>query len=1187
MKYVYKKTPVIILTLLFSFVLTGIIFAQTAKDCDKLRAEAEKYLMKGLYKESLEKYEEALEIAQKLNDKGRIAFLMGSIGVIYKQNRQYDKALDYYQKSVDMYNELGNKKYVSIFTGYMANVYLAQGKPKKALGVYEKALAMAREIKDKKSEAAALGNIGNIYSAMGEYKKAIANFEKAAKMGSEVGDKVGEGRFTTNMGVLYNYLGEYKKAKENYEKAAKIVSSNGDRVMEAFIRGRSGDLSLTMGDYDAALDSFEEALKISKEMKNQRFQVKYLMGLGRTFAKTGNMEESLKHYEKAREIVKNIGSKILEGGIETGIARAYRTNGKLNSAIKHFNNALSLYQEANSKGGEGSVLSSLARTYLILGENEKALDYFKKALVIAKERKKWKTVAENFGNIGITYSDMGKYREAVKFYEQAMVIAEKLGDMASAGAAKINIGLAYARMGDFRKAMLYYEQALTLAEKLGNREVEATAYGNLGIIYFDFVDYKKAYTYYRKALKINTEIGNKEGRLTNLLNLGALFMKMKKYKRSISTLKKALELSNSMGDVKRKIAILGNIGSVNLEEGNYKDALVYLNKALDSAKKIKDKKMEFNSLLNIGFTYHMFAVKNNQPKYFNDALSSYLQAKKIAEERDNDLEKLSVYARMGIFYDNFRHNDKSKEKDRRDKAIHYLKKSVDMIEKIRGEIKIEGMQLTFLNRYIILYDLLIKILLERDKVEEAFAYAERAKARMFLDSLGNKKIIPKDVATKELAEKEHNLSESIKTLKRKLSGLSGKDAVDVRVAVKKKEKERDEIIERIKRTSPEYAALITVNPLSLKDIQQVLSPKEAVIEYFTGPGTTYVWVVTKDNLYHKILPYGSEQLKKMVGDTRSLIIPKKGQQRNDEVKAKCKKELASLYSVLFKPIEPFLKGKTAIIVIPHRSIHKLPIAALVDENGKFLVEKYSLLVEPSASAMVLFRRRSAKRPEKLAGYALGRVGAVVDDGSGKTRGDENNIVIRGDFLPEEFRNGFSPLPGTREEINRIEKTMKKNNIPVEIFIEKKFTRDSVKNSINDAGIVHFATHGFLSTKSKGRKSGLLTADSLVYVIDIFNWNLNSDMVVLSACKTGLGDLTRGDDMISLSRAFMQAGADNIMASLWSVQDEATRDLMVEFYDNLIKGQTKADALRNAQLKLIKKDPDPYLWAPFVLSGKGN
>jgi len=144
----------------------------------------------------------------------------------------------------------------------------------------------------------------------------------------------------------------------------------------------------------------------------------------------------------------------------------------------------------------------------------------------------------------------------------------------------------------------------------------------------------------------------------------------------------------------------------------------------------------------------------------------------------------------------------------------------------------------------------------------------------------------------------------------------------------------------------------------------------------------------------------------------------------------------------------------------------------------------------------------------------------------------------------------------------------------------------VRKAAPTAGYIHFATHGFINNSFNGEYSGLVTADAPIFILDIFNMALNSRIVVLSACETGLGKLSEGDELVSLSRAFMQAGADNLAATLWKVEDRTTRDIMIAFYKNLLQGRTPQESLRQAQLEVMKKRPNPFLWGPFIIYGKG-
>lgn len=175
---------------------------------------------------------------------------------------------------------------------------------------------------------------------------------------------------------------------------------------------------------------------------------------------------------------------------------------------------------------------------------------------------------------------------------------------------------------------------------------------------------------------------------------------------------------------------------------------------------------------------------------------------------------------------------------------------------------------------------------------------------------------------------------------------------------------------------------------------------------------------------------------------------------------------------------------------------------------------------------------------------------------------------------------FAPLPDSEAEVREIGRLY-----PGSIVLTgRDMNFKSVTQSIGRGTLVHFATHGYLDS-SHPLFSGLALSDGILSLPDIFGLDLQAHMVVLSACNTGIGELSAGDEIVGMTRAFMYAGSPTVVASLWSVSDESTAALMKEFYQGLKKGEKGAAALREAQLALMKKYPLPYYWAPFIVSGK--
>jgi CHAT domain-containing protein len=299
----------------------------------------------------------------------------------------------------------------------------------------------------------------------------------------------------------------------------------------------------------------------------------------------------------------------------------------------------------------------------------------------------------------------------------------------------------------------------------------------------------------------------------------------------------------------------------------------------------------------------------------------------------------------------------------------------------------------------------------------------------------------------------------------------------------------------------------------------------------------------------------------------------------------------SLYQKLLQPAEPYLTKKSKLIIIPDGILNYLPFEVLLTDNKgigsktsygnlPFLIKKYPVSYAQSASVLksLLTERTKDK----------------------KTDPDNKKLIAFGDPVYENAHDtsrasakGYKRLEYSAKEIENIASFFKKGN--VEIYLRDDATEENVKREgeLKKFNYIHFATHGFIDEAKPDFSSLALTKDNnseedgFLRASEIFNLNLNADLVVLSACQTGLGKLIRGEGMVGLTRAFMYAGTPTVMVSLWSVSDVSTATLMGEFYRNLIKDKfDKTDALRKAQLSMLsdEKFAHPFYWAPFVLIG---
>ena len=389
---------------------------------------------------------------------------------------------------------------------------------------------------------------------------------------------------------------------------------------------------------------------------------------------------------------------------------------------------------------------------------------------------------------------------------------------------------------------------------------------------------------------------------------------------------------------------------------------------------------------------------------------------------------------------------------------------------------------------------------------------------------------------------------------------------------------------------------MTVEPLTLKEVQELLDSDQTLLEYFVTPEKTLLWVIDKDRSVSLSLPISQKELVGKVNTLRQALSELKPLEHFRRGVSQ------DLYKLLIEPALSRIRGKE-LIIVPHDVLHYLPFHALDSPQGRYLIEEYSLSYLSSAG---LLQFTIAKRRAK------GDLSAVLAQ-AGKVLAFGNP-----DLGDPQMNLRFAEL-----EAREVQRLYPQSTV----LLKKEATEEKGKALSPQHDILHFATHAELDENDPLSSAVLLAKegkeDGRLEVREIFGMDLKANLVVLSGCETGLGKLSTGDELVGLTRAFIYAGTPSVVASLWKVDDSSTAHLMSSFYRNL-KTMTKAEALRQAQLALIRGEgrsdllarrgvggigrlgetPEPkvlsqgsisvpistshpYFWAPFILVGDGK
>jgi CHAT domain-containing protein len=487
-----------------------------------------------------------------------------------------------------------------------------------------------------------------------------------------------------------------------------------------------------------------------------------------------------------------------------------------------------------------------------------------------------------------------------------------------------------------------------------------------------------------------------------------------------------------------------------------------------------------------------------------------------------------------------------------------LREAVAGIEDIRSQLQSEEHREAFVEDKIGAYAQLIHVLFAQRKMAEAFEMSERARARAFLDLLGNRVSLSKGRDAPLIAE-EKALQERIAQLKaREALEDSEEEASEDPTAILQQSDPQRELdlareaytafLARVRAQSREQASLMTVEPLTLSEVQALLGPEAVLLEYFVGGGRTLLWAITRDSLRAVRLRIGENDLTRRVSEFRDLISSRG---RADELQ----QAGIELFGTLLAPAFPSGLPRE-LIIVPHRVLHYLPIHALMPTPGRYLLQDSLVSYLSSASLLQFTRKKQAA-------------------------GGSSALAVGNPDLGDPTMN----LRYAEREVREVERQFPQATV----LVRTDATKDQTRRHLNAQPLIHLATHADLDEEDPMGSALLLRAErgdtGRLEVQEIFGLSLSANLVILSACDTSLGKLTQGDEIVGLTRAFMYAGTPSVISTLWRVDDRASYELMQAFYESLREGQAKGEALRQAQLAILQRYPHPYYWAAYQLTGE--
>jgi tetratricopeptide (TPR) repeat protein len=806
---------------------------------------------------------------------------------------------------------------------------------------------------------------------------------------------------------------------------------------------------------------------------------------------------------------------------------------ELQTAFEYYDQAREIYRALNERGDQAGMLRILGKLAKDLGNAPKAMELYGQCLALYRAAGDRSGEVGALINIGDFYVDLGEYRKALETASQTLAIARDVGYRNAQYRALSTLSNAHFFLGELQSALEANQQALPIARAAGDQKLIAVLLNNTGFLCQHLGDAPQALDYYLQALPYYRRINDLVGESAALNNIGNIYHLQGDAQKALEYLNQALAGAETAQAREYEATFLGSIGRVHQDLGDLPKAAECFTRAVALSRAISDRTGESTALLGLGLVTRETGKSSQALEYFTQALS-------LAQAIGYRLLEAKILKSIA-----------QSERDQGNTAAarEKIEQAISLLELMRSGVGARDIQASFFATVTDSYDFHTDLLMRMQAADpraghdqEALKVSEQSRARSLLESLAEARADIREGVDSALLQKARALQQQLNAKAAAQTRLlNGKhteaQAAAIAGEIRNLTAELNQIETQIRQTSPRYATLTQPRPLTV------------------APG---------------ILSY----------------LP---------------------FAALPKP-------EVGIKRASDSSAESLPNSEFRIPNSNFLplIAEHEIVSAPSASVVSVLRRENKDRQAATKSVAVladpvfetndPRLALAMKKNSGNppTADRPETLAMNAELRRavrgvNPMRAGFARLPFSAEEAEAIlSVTPSGAGLKATGFRANRTTATSA--DLSQYRIVHFATHGLLNS-AQPELSGLVFSlvdesgkpqDGFLRLHEIFNLKLNADLVVLSACQTGLGKEIRGEGLVGLTRGFMYAGAPRVVASLWQVDDLATAELMKRFYRGMLKENLRpAAALRAAQLELSqqKRWAAPYFWAAFTLQGE--
>jgi CHAT domain-containing protein/tetratricopeptide (TPR) repeat protein len=914
------------------------------------------------------------------------------------------------------------------------------------------------------------------------------------------------------------------------------------------------------------------------------------------------LRQSIPHFEEALRLWQGLKDRAEEATTQEYLGWVYDRLGEKQKALAYYSQCSSYMERAGSFQAGGRTSEICAELHEELGDPEKAVESYLRAVYCWETARDYEKVIITRHRLCLLYRAGGETQKALECYEQALLY---------------NITSHYMMQGQKQSALAYFKTTADYVRTHKNPRLEATTLNYIGRL-CQLVDARELEPYYYdRSVPLWRALGETEQAAKTLEHIAIFYEiiannppKALEYRRLYY--QEAQPLMRVAVDKDHEAYALFRIGELESQLGEPEAGLEHLAQALNLFRAMGNNQRMADVLHTIGYV-------NQKLGRNEEALKAYSEALPIDRELDwavNVPVDLSALASL------------ERERGNLTKARALIEEALDFRERLEDTTIISTVYDAFAYSQKD-YELYIELLIELEEPAAALLASERSRARVLLKMLKLAQVNIRQGVPPKLIEEEKRLKELLAERERSLADLLSREHTAEEIVAAEADIENvlwsyNKLQVDIRFRSRQYTSFAKSTHLNVEEIQrEALDSNTLLLEYTLGEKRSFLWAVTRDTIAAYELPPNAE----IEAGVRDLYAQLSAQ--STLWTPKSVETLARLSGMLLEPVAALLENKRLVIVgdgflqyIPFGVLPEPSALPHIRKTGKVspemsLITGHEIVNLPSASTLVMLRRDRCRRQRApqacviIADPVFNKTDLRFKKGSVRAQSRPANEVMPGTTQQtgkHELDEAFVRIAseGGIMKAGRILRLVYSGREAVDLYnltseqgarlvVGFEANRTTVMRlDLSQFRIIHFATHGIMNGEHP-ELSGLVLSlideqgtpqNGFLRLYDIYNLNLAADIVVLSACHTALGKEIKGEGLFGLTRGFMYAGAERVVASLWAVDDEATAELMKMFYEKMLGREqlAPAAALREAQLAMQKRWPEPYFWAGFILQG---